>query len=145
MCVMVRTTRQVRSIETEARIVAAALRLFFRDGYPETSMEAIAEAAGCSKGGLYHHFKNKHEILLRSTQELAATGALHVFEESQDGAAEWGAFLVDLWAEASRSADLREILRSTALSTAEGMTSFGRAVALARDGVEAQRTGSAAA
>jgi len=45
-------------------IVTAAVEEFLEKGYTSTSMDAIAKRAGISKGGLYHHFRNKDEILL---------------------------------------------------------------------------------
>jgi TetR/AcrR family transcriptional regulator, cholesterol catabolism regulator len=44
-------------------IAAAAAKLFSTRGYIETSMEDIAAAAKMSKGGMYHYFSNKRDIL----------------------------------------------------------------------------------
>ncbi len=44
-------------------IVKAAATLFDKNGYIETSLKDISIAAGLSKGGIYHYFSNKHEIL----------------------------------------------------------------------------------
>jgi AcrR family transcriptional regulator len=44
-------------------ILRAAARLFHRKGYDATSMSDVAGALKLSKGGLYHHFKGKDEIL----------------------------------------------------------------------------------
>jgi len=41
----------------------AAAKLFSTRGFLETSMDEIARAAGLSKGGMYHYFKSKTEIL----------------------------------------------------------------------------------
>ncbi len=41
----------------------AAANLFCARGYLETSMDDIAAAAKLSKGGIYHYFSNKNEIL----------------------------------------------------------------------------------
>ena len=41
----------------------AAANLFYERGYLETSMDDIAAAAKLSKGGIYHYFSNKNEIL----------------------------------------------------------------------------------
>jgi len=51
-------------------IIQAALDEFLEKGYDGTSMEAIAIRAGISKGGLYHHFKSKEEVLLFVSQKL---------------------------------------------------------------------------
>jgi AcrR family transcriptional regulator len=44
-------------------IVDAAINEFIDKGYEGASMEGIAIRSGLSKGGLYHHFKSKSEIL----------------------------------------------------------------------------------
>jgi AcrR family transcriptional regulator len=41
----------------------AAAKLFDEKGYLETSLKDISTAAKLSKGGIYHYFSNKHEIL----------------------------------------------------------------------------------
>ena len=49
--------------EQAGRLAGTAARSFSRKGYLETTMEDIASAAGISKGGMYHYFKSKTEIL----------------------------------------------------------------------------------
>lgn len=45
------------------QIVSAALRLFLEKGYHSTSLQDIITAANCSKGGFYHHFASKDDLL----------------------------------------------------------------------------------
>lgn len=47
---------------TKEDIIVAALGLFQKKGFEETSVNDILKATGLSKGGLYHHFKSKEEI-----------------------------------------------------------------------------------
>jgi TetR/AcrR family transcriptional regulator, cholesterol catabolism regulator len=49
--------------EHRQEILRAAARLFQQQGYDATSMNDIAAALKLSKGGLYHHFQSKDEIL----------------------------------------------------------------------------------
>jgi AcrR family transcriptional regulator len=44
-------------------IAKAAAKLFNEKGYLETSMDGISSAAKLSKGGIYHYFSSKNEIL----------------------------------------------------------------------------------
>ncbi len=44
-------------------VTEAAAELFSTRGFLETSMEEIARSANLSKGGMYHYFKSKNEIL----------------------------------------------------------------------------------
>ena len=45
-------------------IIEAAVSEFLEKGYEGASVYSISKRAGLSKGGFYHHFKNKDEILL---------------------------------------------------------------------------------
>jgi len=44
------------------KVIAAALELFSRNGYSNTTLAMIAQAAGFSRGPIYWHFKNKDEL-----------------------------------------------------------------------------------
>ena len=62
-------TRKLRKIKTakghesKARIVNAALDLIRERGYEQTTMRAIAEAAGVSLGNAYHYFPSKAHLI----------------------------------------------------------------------------------
>ncbi|QHC14741.1 TetR family transcriptional regulator [Streptomyces sp. GF20] len=45
------------------RLLAAATRLFADQGYDRTSVQEIVEAAGVTKGALYHYFGSKEDLL----------------------------------------------------------------------------------
>jgi AcrR family transcriptional regulator len=45
------------------RLLAAATRLFAEQGYDRTSVQEIVEAAGVTKGALYHYFGSKEDLL----------------------------------------------------------------------------------
>src|SRR5437667_817658 len=49
--------------EPRQEILRAAARLFQQQGYDATSMNDVAAALKLSKGGLYHHFQSKDEML----------------------------------------------------------------------------------
>ena len=50
-------------LEPRQEILRTAARLFQQQGYDATSMNDVAAALKLSKGGLYHHFQSKDEIL----------------------------------------------------------------------------------
>jgi TetR/AcrR family transcriptional regulator, cholesterol catabolism regulator len=54
-----------REAVTDSRqeILRTAARLFQQQGYDATSMNDVAATLKLSKGGLYHHFQSKDEIL----------------------------------------------------------------------------------
>lgn len=51
------------AIDSRQEILRTAARLFQQRGYDATSMNDVAAALKLSKGGLYHHFQSKDEIL----------------------------------------------------------------------------------
>jgi AcrR family transcriptional regulator len=61
-------TEKLPKEERVQHIVEAAVAEFLEKGYDGASMEAIAKRAGISKGGLYHHFRNKDEVLVFANQ-----------------------------------------------------------------------------
>ncbi|MHB8065721.1 MAG: TetR/AcrR family transcriptional regulator [Ruminiclostridium sp.] len=44
-------------------IIETAEKLFLEKGYPETTIEDILKAANLSKGGFYHYYSSKEEVL----------------------------------------------------------------------------------
>ncbi len=50
-------------VDSRQEILRTAGRLFQQRGYDATSMNDVAAALKLSKGGLYHHFQSKDEIL----------------------------------------------------------------------------------
>ncbi len=51
-------------MDLKNKIVEKAYELFSLKGYDKTSIENIISAVGCSKGGFYHHFNSKEDILV---------------------------------------------------------------------------------
>jgi len=64
------------TVEPRQEILRTAARLFQQQGYDATSMNDVAAALKLSKGGLYHHFQSKDEILFHIMSH-----ALHITEE----------------------------------------------------------------
>lgn len=56
------TRTQFRGEETRTHILAAAEDLFAQKGYDATGINDICQAAGVSKGALYHHFASKQAV-----------------------------------------------------------------------------------
>jgi AcrR family transcriptional regulator len=113
-----RANRQTeRSQATCDQILQAALTVFALKGYTSTSMDDICLAAGCSKGGLYHHFPTKSAVLSSVVDKLALSGVLLPPFVSADGALALppgaiGRLLLEVWAEAARDDALRDRLRA---------------------------------
>lgn len=61
--------------ETKREILRAAEQLFCQKGYEAASMQEIVRAAGVSKGGIYHHFASKEEIMTLLSHQHAQESA----------------------------------------------------------------------
>ncbi|MCI8552746.1 MAG: TetR/AcrR family transcriptional regulator [Lawsonibacter sp.] len=48
---------------TRGRIIDAAWKLFYRQGYDDTTVEEIIEESGTSRGSFYHYFQGKDDLL----------------------------------------------------------------------------------
>lgn len=55
--------QQQKSMETKAKIFAAAKHILQKKGYEQLSIKNICEEAGVSNGSFYHHFKTKDDLL----------------------------------------------------------------------------------
>jgi AcrR family transcriptional regulator len=137
-----RTDEQRRQVVHEA-----AVRVFSERGFADTSMAAIAEAAGMSRPALYLSFKNKQDIFAsafaalieasvdRALEALSAPGTteqrLAGFLQRFDG---------DLWQQMSASPHADELLDAKFQHAAEAAS---RGVQRLHDGLAAhlRRTG----
>ena len=50
------------AVQTRARIVESARRLFNRRGFEQVTIDQIMAAAGLTRGAFYHHFHSKNEL-----------------------------------------------------------------------------------
>lgn len=65
--------RVVKQAEVRrSEIIGVATELFATRGYADTTMTDILDAAGITKGGLYHHFASKDEVFAACVDRLAA-------------------------------------------------------------------------
>src|SRR5699024_6107575 len=54
---------EVMIMQLRDQIVETALVLFYKKGYHGVSISEIVKEANTSKGGFYHHFSSKEELL----------------------------------------------------------------------------------
>ncbi len=67
-------------VDSRHEILRTAARLFHQKGYDATSMNDVAAALKFSKGGLYHHFQSKDEILfnlMEQAMEITQERVIH--------------------------------------------------------------------
>lgn len=71
--------RERRRMDTEQRIMNAALQLFSEQGYANTTIDAIANAADIGKGTFFNYFASKEHLIMvfgeRLVGELVAAAA----------------------------------------------------------------------
>jgi AcrR family transcriptional regulator len=56
--------RERKRRETSERIIEKGLKLFVKNGYEATTLDAIAAAAGISRRTFFYYFKSKEDVLL---------------------------------------------------------------------------------
>lgn len=84
-----RRTQAERTAATRTALLGAARKLFTRSGFAEVSTQAIVEAAGVTRGALYHQFTDKAELFTAVYEEveaeLVAAVAARIAEEQPTG------------------------------------------------------------
>jgi AcrR family transcriptional regulator len=68
-----RSRREERKEETRAELVAAAAKVFARQGFHGASIQEIAREAGYSTGAIYWHFSSKDDLFLAVYEDYATT------------------------------------------------------------------------
>lgn len=61
-----------RPDERVQELLDAALAVFAERGYRNARIDDVAEAAGVTKGAVYHHFANKEQLLCRAIEHYLA-------------------------------------------------------------------------
>lgn len=76
--------RQSQVERTRERVLRAALKLFPSKGVHNVSIEAVAAAAGVSRGIVYHHFGSKRGLIDAMNMNLMQKAGLeHVWQAAQ--------------------------------------------------------------
>jgi AcrR family transcriptional regulator len=123
----VRLSRAERKERTRDEVVAAAQRVFLRDGFHGATLDAIADEAGYTKGAVYSNFDGKDALFLALLDEVyeeriawfheAVVDARSLAEALRANARllaeavlrepRWTPLLVEFWTHASRHPQLR--------------------------------------
>jgi len=78
-----------KKVDKNARrqaILGAAAETFARSGYRQTTIEAVAEAAGIGKGSVYLYFGSKEDLFFALFEQLCEA-SMHVTAEQTEAAA----------------------------------------------------------
>jgi AcrR family transcriptional regulator len=97
---------------TRTRILDAAGELFAKAGYQDTSIEAVLDKSGISRGALYHHFRDKEELFVAVLEAVEARIADATVKASRGIADPVGALLAgcNAWLDISRDPAIRQIV-----------------------------------
>jgi AcrR family transcriptional regulator len=126
-----RRTQAERRQQTREGLVAAASRVFAKNGFQGSSLDAVAEEAGFSRGAVYYNFADKEELFLelldrrcaeraRDIREVFASGGDDIARtaeqaqfaarealEAMIGDPEWRALYLEFLAHAARDESFR--------------------------------------
>jgi AcrR family transcriptional regulator len=75
--------RRERGRATRERLVAVGRELFGARGYEATSIDAVMDRAGVTRGGLYHHFDSKQALFDAILEDTFITLAERVAEAAR--------------------------------------------------------------
>jgi len=123
--------RVQQAAETRQRLIDAAARLFARNGYTASTVAAIGEEAGVSRGLVNFHFKAKEKLLHAVIEQLVAELESQMFPvDSPDDTLAALAVLIDahrrFLTEQPDRARLLFRLQAEALNPALGLDAFTR-------------------
>lgn len=117
-----RTPEQLHLIREKRmqQIKDAALRLFAREGYANTTISKIAQEVGMSKGLLYNYFQSKEELLTAILEDGFAFAAEWVnrLEPGEDMVARLRDMIEQTFAHVSAQADYWRLYISLAFQPA---------------------------
>jgi TetR/AcrR family transcriptional regulator, repressor for uid operon len=128
------------SSDRRTQILDAALVCFAKRGFHQASMHDISAEAGISVGLIYRYFENKdavisamadrhkeeiHEVLERAQQAPTLLESLEILFTAhccEDAPQVVSAFVVDLYAEASRNPRVADLVRDVLETAMNGVT-----------------------
>jgi len=133
------TKRPESLIDRRQQILEAAMVSFAKRGFHQTSMHDISAEAGISVGLIYRYFKNKEEVIAALAAEhkkdiaellerageaptlLEAMEVLFTSHCCEQSPQIISAFVVDLFAEASRNPRVAKVVRSVVKAKTDGV------------------------
>jgi TetR/AcrR family transcriptional regulator, repressor for uid operon len=137
---MSQTLTESPTLDRRAQILDAAVVCFAKRGFHQASMHDISAEAGISVGLIYRYFQNKeaviaamadrhkkkiHEILEKARQAPNLRESLETLFTAHCGETEpqvTAAFVVDLFAEASRNPRVAELVSDVCETSMNGVT-----------------------
>ena len=127
-------------LERRTQILEAAMVCFAKHGFHQASMHDISAEAGISVGLIYRYFANKeaviaamaeghkkeiHDVLERARQAPSLLESLEILFTAhccENSPQVQSAFVVDLYAEASRNPSIADLVRDVLQTAMDGVT-----------------------
>jgi AcrR family transcriptional regulator len=107
-------TQTERSAATQAALVAAARRLWGARGYADVGTPEIAEAAGVTRGAMYHQYADKAALFVAVLEtvetEILERLATMVASERPAGPVDALYAAVDAWLEIADEPEVRQLV-----------------------------------
>jgi TetR/AcrR family transcriptional regulator, repressor for uid operon len=128
------------ALERRTQILEAAMICFAKHGFHQASMHDISAEAGISVGLIYRYFANKeaviaamadqhkreiHDVLERARQAPSLLESLEILFTAhccENSPQVQSAFVVDLYAEASRNPQIADLVRDVLRTAMDGVT-----------------------
>ena len=98
----------IKGEKKKYEIIRTAEDMFYEKGYENTTVQDIIDAIGLSKGGFYHHYASKEQLLDEICDKKATSAYLHALEavarETDDTVAKFNALFEknNLWQEENK-------------------------------------------
>ena len=137
---MAQALAEPASLDRRTQILEAAVICFAKHGFHQASMHDISAEAGISVGLIYRYFQNKEaviaamaarhkgeisDVIERAGQAPSLLEALEIIFTahcSEDSPKVLSAFVVDLYAEASRNPAVADLVRDVLNTAMDGVT-----------------------
>jgi AcrR family transcriptional regulator len=105
-------TNAEHSAHTRGLLIKAGRQEFSRWGYAEASTERIVEAAGVTRGALYHHYRDKRELFEAVVTELQREIVRRIDQRATARRDVFAGLLAgcDAWLDACLDPEVRRIL-----------------------------------
>ena len=137
---MSQTLAEPTALDRRTQILEAAVVCFAKRGFHQASMHDISAEAGISVGLIYRYFQNKEAVIAamadrhkneisslleRAGQAPSLLEALEIIFTAhccEDSPTVLSAFVVDLYAEASRNPEVADLVRDVLNTAMDGVT-----------------------
>lgn len=104
---------KAEALETREQIIDAAEYVFHEKGVSRTSLNDIAKRAGVTRGAIYWHFKNKHDVFVamleRQRLPMEALGDRAIDPNESDPLGKFRDFLIYVLCETARDPHRRRV------------------------------------